>query len=118
LALALLNVGIPEADRAALGQPANRAIVSASIQEGLRPGTRGALLDFALYTRPWDFELAGIACPISFWHGDIDATVPPDHSRIIADSLPRAMVHNFPGEGHFSLPINRSQEILRALLNC
>jgi pimeloyl-ACP methyl ester carboxylesterase len=116
-ALALLSVGANAADRRVLARPEVRAMVSAALREGLRQGTRGALLDMALYAREWPFDPSGIEAPLSFWHGDADATVPVCHTRLVAASLPWAEVRILAGEGHFSLPIEHADAILNNLLN-
>jgi pimeloyl-ACP methyl ester carboxylesterase len=116
LALALLTIAMPESDRATLSQPDTRAVLCAAIREGLRPGVGGALLDFKLYTRDWGFEAAAIRMPVDFWHGEADGTVPLLHSQMLAALLPQARLIQRPGEGHFSLPIQHTDEILEALL--
>jgi len=116
IALKMLTVGVTPPDRRVLSQPDIHAIVCESLREGLREGTRGALLDMALYARPWPFDPVGLQLPVSLWHGDSDATVPLCHTRMLAQSLPQATVHIVPGEGHFSLPIERAGEILAGLI--
>lgn len=116
-ALALLTVGANAADRRVLSRPEVRAIVCSALREGLRQGPRGALRDMALYAREWPFDPAAITAPISFWHGEADATVPVCHTQLVAKDLPQAKVRILPGEGHFSLPIEHADEILETLLN-
>jgi pimeloyl-ACP methyl ester carboxylesterase len=116
LALALLTPAMREADRATLSQPDNHAALSESIREALRPGMRGALLDFKLYSHDWGFDLAGIEMPLTLWHGEEDATVPLSHTLMLAAALPKCQVIQRPREGHFSLPINHADEILQALM--
>lgn len=117
VALALLTTAMREADRATLSRPDIRADLCASIGEGLRPGMHGALLDFMLYSHDWGFDPAKINLPVALWHGTDDITVPPCHSRMLAEPLAQAQVFDWPGEGHFSLPINHAEPILGALLN-
>jgi pimeloyl-ACP methyl ester carboxylesterase len=116
VALALLTTAMPAADKLTLGRPEIRAVFCASIREALRPGMRGALLDFVLYSRDWGFRLGDIRLPLTFWHGEADATVPLSHSLLLAAAMPAARVIRRPGEGHFSLPINHADEMLKALL--
>lgn len=116
-AVAMLTVGANAADRRVLSRPDVRAIVCGALREGLRQGTRGALLDMALYAREWPFDPAEITAPVAFWHGDADATVPVCHSHLMAECMPQAKVHILPGEGHFSLPIEHADEILQTLIN-
>lgn len=117
VALAVLTVGMAGADRRTLARPEIRSVVCAALREGLRQGTRGALLDMALYAREWGFKPAEIGAPVVFWHGDVDATVPVSHTHLTAEGMPRAAVRVLRGEGHFSLPIDHADEILETLLN-
>jgi len=116
LALALLAVAAPPADQAALRRREVHRILCASIREAFRQGVRGVLHELVLYANLWRFELADIKVPVTLWHGDSDRTVPPAHTRMLADRLPDAEVHLVADEGHFSLPINHATEILGMLL--
>lgn len=116
ITLALLTVGMPPADRRTLGRPEIRSEVCAALRESLRQGLRGPLLDMTLYTQTWPFDPAGIAAPVSFWHGEADATVPVCHARMAA-VMPKADLRLLPDEGHFSLPVEHAEAILENLLN-
>jgi pimeloyl-ACP methyl ester carboxylesterase len=115
--LSLLTVAMPAADRLVLAKPEVRTALCDSMREAVRSGVKGALQDLVLYAHDWGFNLAGIRVPVTFWHGEADATVPMSHTLLVAELLPHAEVHRLPGEGHFSLPINRADEILETLLN-
>jgi pimeloyl-ACP methyl ester carboxylesterase len=117
LALGLLTVGMPGADRAILRRPDIHASTCESLAEGLRQGTRGALRDMWLYAGDWGFEPSAVRQPVEFWHGQSDATVPVLHTRSLAAGLSQARVRIVPDEGHFSLPILHAEAILEALLN-
>jgi pimeloyl-ACP methyl ester carboxylesterase len=116
-ALFLLTVAIPESDRRTLSRPEVRAVLAASVREALRPGVEGPLMDLGLYARDWGFDPAGIKAPVTFWHGEADATVPVSHVALLAEWLPHAEVRRLAGEGHFSLPIERADDILGVLLS-
>ena len=116
IALMLLTVAIPDADRRTLSRPEVRAALSESVREAFRSGVDGPLLDMTLYAREWGFDPRSITVPVTFWHGDADATVPFSHMELLAEWFPHAELRNMPGEGHFSLPIERADEILRTLL--
>jgi pimeloyl-ACP methyl ester carboxylesterase len=73
---------------------------------------RAATQDIALFCSPWDLPLDRIGPPVELWHGEADATVPVDHARHLASVLPRARLHQLPGEGHL-LVEDRIGEILR-----
>lgn len=113
----LLTASAPDSDNAVLKRPDIEAVFLASMQGALSQGPRGALLDFKLYAHPWGFPLKEIGSTIGLWQGEADATVPAPHARYLETALPRAYAHYFPHEGHFSLPINYSNDILRALAN-
>jgi pimeloyl-ACP methyl ester carboxylesterase len=42
-----------------------------------------------------------VAVPVSVWHGDQDALVPPDDGVRLADALPNACLETVPGGGHY-----------------
>lgn len=115
-ALSLLAVGSPVSDRSVLARPGIRTALSASVREALRPGVQGALRDMILYARDWGFDLARVRMPVTFWHGEADATVPLSHTLALARKFPQAKVYTFPGEGHFSLPIEHAGEIIETLI--
>lgn len=115
LALRLLCVHAPEADRQVLGQSAVLRILKASIAEAFRQGARGAAQDLGIYAAPWGFDPTRIDLPMDIWHGQDDATVPALHSHTLASAMPRARLHLVPGEGHFSLPVRHMDEIFSNL---
>lgn len=116
LALSLLTVSSPSADRAVLAGAGVKKILCESIREGLRPGARGALRDFQIYAHDWGFNPGEIAADVAIWHGEADATVPVSHSRAVAALLPNAQLRILAGEGHFSLPIGQADTILADLM--
>jgi pimeloyl-ACP methyl ester carboxylesterase len=116
MALSLLARGSPASDRSILARTEIKAALCASVREGLRPGTKGAVQDMVLYAHDWGFGLERIRMPITFWHGEADRTVPLSHTLKLAESFPHAQVLTFPGEGHFSLPIAHADEILDTLI--
>lgn len=75
---------------------------------GFRPGA--LVLIAAPFVGPGGWELeempvrAGFALPeampVSLWHGEADAEVPPDHARLYARALPQAALHLVPGADH------------------
>ncbi|HYE34163.1 alpha/beta hydrolase [Methylocaldum sp.] len=115
-ALSLLTVGSPASDRSTLTRPQVKSALCASVREALRPGAEGAVQDMVLYAHDWGFDLAQIRMPIIFWHGEADVTVPLSHTLALAESFPQAQVCRYPDEGHFSLPIDRADEIIETLI--
>jgi pimeloyl-ACP methyl ester carboxylesterase len=115
-ALSLLALGSPASDRSTLSRPEIKSVLCASVREALRSGVKGALQDMVLYAHDWGFDLTRIRAPIMFWHGEADVTVPVSHTRALAEVFPHAQVFTFPGEGHFSLPVEHSDEIIERLI--
>jgi pimeloyl-ACP methyl ester carboxylesterase len=102
-------------DRAILRRPEVTAMFRADLAEAFRHGCRGMVNDLALEARPWDFDLAAVAAPVTLWHGVADRMVPPAASRALAAGLPCADAVFLPGEGHFMV-LDRWREILARLL--
>jgi pimeloyl-ACP methyl ester carboxylesterase len=111
----LFTANVPAPDREALARPEIRNLFLASLNEAVRGGSRGGSRELYLYTRPWGLELASIKIAVDLWHGRLDATVPVVMGENLARSLPGCRSRFLPGEGHFSLPLNRMEEILRTL---
>ncbi len=118
VALSLLTFHAPKADRAVFRRPDIKAAFYAWVRAALTQGPRGALRDLTLYAHDWGwgFRPEDILIAVDFWHGELDTTVPPSHTRFLSRALVRKRVHWMPGEGHFSLPINRMDAVLKQLL--
>jgi len=63
--------------------------------------TQAILDDIVSYASPCPFELGQVDVPVELWHGDDDPAVPVAFAERAAAELPRAVLHVFPGEGHF-----------------
>lgn len=77
-------------------------------------GTRWAAQEAALYTRPWDFDPAGITIPVHIWHGEQDKNVPIGMARRLVKKIPGAVPHFLQGEGHM-IAVRHAGEIFAAL---
>jgi pimeloyl-ACP methyl ester carboxylesterase len=113
LALHLLQVAEP--DRPVLERADIRNLLQESIREAFRCGGRGALEELKLYASEWGLDLARIDCPVHLWHGEKDRTVPVIMGRHLAAAIPNCQARFYRKEGHFSLPVNHMEEILRPL---
>ncbi len=82
--------------------------------EALRQGPAGAIRDYQLWGRPWDFALEEVPLPVHLWQGDDDAMVPVHHARDLAERLPDATLTIVPDAGHLSIA-ERIGEMLDAL---
>ncbi|MCU7845112.1 MAG: alpha/beta hydrolase [Candidatus Thiodiazotropha sp. (ex Monitilora ramsayi)] len=105
----------PPPDADVLNRSDVRTVITASIHEAIRQGSKYLLQEMALYTQPWGFDPADISLPVRLWHGTADETVPILHSQSLAKRLPNCKTHFVDGEGHFSLPIDRMDQIIEDL---
>jgi pimeloyl-ACP methyl ester carboxylesterase len=103
------------ADRTVLTRAEGRRLLGQSFREAIRQGEQGGILELQLLTRPWGFRLEEIATEVTLWYGGQDRTVPPWLCAAQAAAIPRCRGHFLPEEGHFSLPANHMEEILKIL---
>ncbi len=105
-----------DADRALLADPWLRDRLARLIAENLRQGADAACRGMATDLAPWGFDLERIAGPpIYLWHGEQDRIVPAAAARLLARALPHCQAKFYPGEGHFSVLLTRTEDILRTL---
>jgi len=103
-------------DQNCLHLPEIRELMAASLVEALRPGAKGAAYDGVLLGRSWGFKLEDVKfSSLYLWHGELDKEVPVARGREIAESLPHCTASYYPGEGHISLIVNHSKEILASM---
>lgn len=113
--LRVTNAHIPPVDRTVFYRPDVQAMIKEDMSEAFRMGTRGAVRDIVLLTRPWGFALQDISLPVQIWHGKQDTTIPTRMARDLATCLPCNQTHFFSDAGHF-LFIDRWRQILTGLL--
>jgi pimeloyl-ACP methyl ester carboxylesterase len=75
----------------------------------------GWIDDDLAFSKPWGFDLAQIAAPVTVWHGDLDLMVPFAHGQWLVRRLPNARARLRTGEGHISLVTRGRREILDEL---
>jgi pimeloyl-ACP methyl ester carboxylesterase len=105
------------ADREVLSVSRTRRIIIDSFAEAFRQGTAGPAHEVRLITAPWGLDLLQVRQPVSLWHGEADRTVPIAMARRHAATLPQALTHYLPGEGHFSLIVRHMQPMLAELIS-
>jgi pimeloyl-ACP methyl ester carboxylesterase len=111
-----IAAGASRPDRVALARAPVRAKLLDSLSAAMCQGSAGALQDLRLFANPWGFQLQEIGVSVTFWHGEADHVVPTSHTRFHAMRLPLASARYLRDEGHFSLPINHAEDILRGLM--
>ncbi|MEJ2223300.1 MAG: alpha/beta hydrolase [Desulfobacterales bacterium] len=109
--LSILSGKVSGNDKIALKNKKLIQVLSASFREAFRNSLRWSATDAVLYSRPWGFSLKDINIPVHIWHGEKDRIVPPEMGRYMAQSIPNCRATFFPNEGHFSIILNRIEEI-------
>ncbi|MCI4674074.1 alpha/beta fold hydrolase [Candidatus Mycolicibacterium alkanivorans] len=104
-----------EPDRQALDQPGVAELMAATLAEAFRQGARGPAHEGTLFGRPWGFTMRQIGLPrIYLWHGELDRAIPVSAAHAIADELPHCEATYYPHDGHISLIVNHSGELMAA----
>jgi pimeloyl-ACP methyl ester carboxylesterase len=103
---------LPPEDVAVLHRDRVQEVLAATMIEAFRQGTRGAVHDIGLGARPWGVDLAAIEVPVDVWHGHRDTLVPVAQAEVLTRAIPTASSRLLPGEGHISILVERSAEIL------
>jgi pimeloyl-ACP methyl ester carboxylesterase len=109
--LSILSGKVAGPDKIALKNKELIQVLSASFREAFRSSLRWPATDVVLYSRPWGFSLEDIKITVHLWHGEKDRIVPPEMGRYLARSIPDCRATFFPDEGHFSIILNRIEEI-------
>ena len=114
LCLSWFRAFVPPCDRKILDRPLVRDVMLQNIRTAFEHGPTGPSADFGIIARPWGFPLDGIKVPVTVWHGLADTYVPPAMGSYLAEHIPAARYHQFPGEGHL-LVVEHLEEILRQI---
>ena len=102
---------VAEPDKIALKNPELLKVLCDSFREAFRNSLKWPATDAILYSRPWGFPLNGIKIPVRLWHGEKDRIVPVAMARYLAKIIPDCRATFYPDEGHFSIILNRIEEI-------
>jgi pimeloyl-ACP methyl ester carboxylesterase len=105
---------LPPPDAAVMGRAEERDAFVEEAKKSSATTARAAAQDMALIARDWGFRLDEISVPVHVWHGDADRNVPFAHGRYQAATIPGAVFHECPGEGHL-LMVDHLEEILRTV---
>ncbi len=87
-----------------------------SMIECFRQGSKGAALDSSLNASSWGFDLSAITLDEVFlWHGEKDINAPVAMGKAMADAIPCCKSVFYPDDDHYSVLINRKDEIMETL---
>jgi len=112
-----MTAGAPEPDERILNEPRVKENIKAKTVEAFRQGSRGLVHDFVLYSKDWGFELNEIPAEtrLSLYHGELDKNVPIPIARTVGGQIPNCEAKFYPDEGHFSVYVNRFDEIISSV---
>jgi len=79
-------------------------------------GVIGARDDGLALVAPWGFDVRSIAVPLTVWAGGRDATVPFEHGKWLAATVPGAVAHLHDEAGHITL-VTDLEDVLQELLD-
>lgn len=104
------------ADNKVLGIPEIRKAVAQAIAEGSRQGADTSTKDGMIFVRAWGFQVEEITFEkIFLWQGEQDRVLPVAAAHLLAQALPHCTATFYHDEGHFSILVNRAQDIWNAL---
>lgn len=110
---------LPKADQNILNDPANFSMFLEEGAEAFRQGSKGVSYEGRLYAFPWQFNLEDIKTDLKIYifHGELDTIVPISIAKSVSELIPNCTNIFYPDEGHYSVPLNHIEEILKMLLN-
>lgn len=114
-AVLLVALRVAPVDRRVLLGSHLARVLAVSFREAFHQRGSGPARDAILYAQPWGFSLREIESPVFIWHGKEDRIVPWEMGTWLSKMVPRSGLRIVPGEGHFSILMNRAREILEAL---
>jgi pimeloyl-ACP methyl ester carboxylesterase len=93
-----------------------RAVLARTMVETARQGASANRREIERLVRPWGFDVRQVKPERMFlWHGEKDRIMPVGPARLLAKRLVDCRAVFYPDEGHFSVLVNRSAELLNAL---
>ena len=105
----------PETDKAVMEDPDWQRVLVEDATEAFRPGAEGWADEGMALTLDWDFDVAGVRCSVTWWHGDHDANSPLDAVRRLVSRMDGVDLRVWTDVGHLE-PYRRHDEILAELL--
>ena len=105
-----------EPDRKVFQHPEIQPVLLESTQLALKQGPAGIIHDIKIFAKDWGFPLGEITCPVTLWHGGADDVVHIRFAQDMQSYLPTSKLNFIEDEGHYSILLNRRDEILSDLL--
>ncbi|MEP4077919.1 alpha/beta fold hydrolase [Haloferula sp.] len=108
---------VPKRDREAIHSGNGWDMVTRSYLVAVDNGPESMLTEGELYIEPWDFNPEDIQVPVRFWHGLADANLPCEVAKRLSQRVPKSEGCWMEGEGHYSLAVFHSTEVLDWLVS-
>ncbi|ADP70914.1 alpha/beta hydrolase fold protein [Rhodomicrobium vannielii ATCC 17100] len=102
------------ADAPILSRPEVKANVLAGVIEGIRPGIRGVVQEFRIFSERWDIPFEAIEAPFLLWQGLADRNVPVSAALHLGELVPQCRPVRVVGAGHYWI-FDHMEEVLGAL---
>jgi pimeloyl-ACP methyl ester carboxylesterase len=103
-------------DEILMNDAALRALLARTMVETARQGAAANRDEIERLVRPWGFDVRNIGSqPMFIWHGEKDRIMPAGPVRLLARRLHDCRAKFYPEEGHFSVLVNRAEEVLAPL---
>ncbi len=95
--------------------PAKLDLLARTMIETGRQNGQGNRSEIERLARPWGFDIRGITVPIFLFHGNEDLIMHIGPARAMARALKGCAATFYAGEGHFSVLVNKADELMGAL---
>jgi pimeloyl-ACP methyl ester carboxylesterase len=95
--------------------PAKLDLLARTMMETGRQNGQGNRSEVERLARPWGFDIRKIDVPMFLFHGDQDQIMHVGPARLMARLLKRCVARFYAGEGHFSVLVNKADELMGAL---
>ncbi len=91
-------------------------LLTSTLKTALSQGPGALLEDLQVIKSSWGFPLNEVICPVTLWHGGSDNVIHYKYAYEMEKLLPKAKLKFISDEGHYSISLNRRDEILGDLL--
>lgn len=110
---------LPDVDKRAMLDNKELGLhLTSTIKEALKSNNDGWVDDDLACLSPWGFDITQIQIPVSLFQGGLDRMVPFAHGTWLVSQIPKSQLnqHLEQGEGHISIFLGRTDEMLDELL--
>ena len=95
--------------------PAMLDLMARTMTETALQGGAANRAEIERLARPWGFRIGDVPVPVLLWHGGQDRILPVETARLMAGRFRQCAATYYEGEGHFSVLVNRSRDLMCAL---